>query len=892
MNRWVRFSQRLHRRLARAFPHEFQVLHGNELEQMGDDAIPFVWRQYGFLGLVKLLSAALVELIGQYLTEFGQDLRYAGRRLSATPGFTALAILSLGLCIGMSSLFPLQMAGFSAPAPGIKEPDSLVAPETLISYPYFEEYRKQTSLFSASAAYVGPVSFTVGNAEPGSKRERISGHIVTPDYFSTLGVAPIAGRVFDTRNDIVGSEPSVIITESYWRTHLDANAGAVGSTLRVNGQDTTIVGITGDGFRGAFPTAPGPAEIFVPATSDPSFVPELRGDLLHSQATRFRALFRLADGATRTEAEAALTTVARNLDQQRSESERPEVERTISLLDAGVSSPLPRELLRQQWIFGFVLSALILGVACANLAVLLLARGSERRKEIAIRLSVGASRLRMVRQQLTESIVLALPGGVLGLFVLLGIFRVSVAIAPEAAGQIETNYGGALSMAPFVFGFSALAGLIFGLAPAVSSVRGELLTPLKQGAQAHLRGYSRFGIRNQFMLFQISASLLLLLLTGYVVIGYQNVYKPDLGFEADNLYLMALDPARDGYSTQESSVLLERLRGRIENLPEVDASALSLDMPFSQMLVTPGGSVTTTGADGKQAIHRVVHQRIGEGYFIALGVPLVSGREFTIQDQLDSTESSGKKIILNQTAAGQLFGEGNPLGQTVRENGQLYSVVGIVKDLRSGLMMAKAAPTMFLPLTAVDLERTFSQGLTLLLRGRPGAAAVEAASAEILVFDPKLTVFNARAFQHDFEQFNRLIEWSTTVNGGLAVFAFLLSLVGLFSVTVHAVARRRKEIGIRVALGARRDQVLRLVLREGAALVVVGGVLGFAGAYALTRLLSSMTSRLAELLAVSIDDPLFVAGVPLAWGALAMLACYLPARRAMRIDPASTLKAE
>jgi predicted permease len=622
-------------------------------------------------------------------------------------------------------------------------------------------------------------------------------------------------------------------------------------------------------------------------------VPELRGDLLHSQATRFRALFRLADGATRTEAEVALTTVARNLDQQRSESERPEVERTISLLDAGVSRPLPKEMLRQQWIFGLAMASIILGVACANLAVLLLARGSERRKEIAIRLSVGASRLRMVRQQLTESIVLALAGGVLGLFVLLGIFRVSVAIAPEAAGQIETNYGGALSMAPFVFGFSALAGLIFGLAPAVSSVRGELLTPLKQGAQAHLRGYSRFGIRNQFMLFQISASLLLLLFTGYVVIGYQNIYKPDLGFQADNLYLLALDPARDGYSAEESRALLERLNARIESLPQVNASALSLDMPFSEMMVTPGGSVTTTDDDGKQTIHRVVHQRIGEGYFSTLGVPLLSGREFTIQDQLDPADDPEKNVILNQTAVKRLFGDINPLGQTIRENGQVYSVVGVVQDLKSGMMMAAAAPTMFLSLTAQHLDQTFSQGLTVILRGRgAGSAVIEATSAEIAAFDPRLTVFNERAFEQDFERFNRLIEWSTTVNGGIAVFAVLLSLVGLFSVTVHAVARRRKEIGIRVALGARRDQVLRLVLREGAALVVVGGVLGFAGAYALTRLLSSMTSRLAELLAVSFVDPLFVAGVPLAWGALAMLACYLPARRAMRIDPASTLKAE
>lgn len=264
MNTCVRFSRWLHRRLARAFPHEFQLLHGEELEQMGDDAIPFVWRRYGVMGLLRLLSAAAVGLVGEYLTEFTQDLEYAARRLSATLGFTALAILSLGLCIGMSSLFPLQIAGFVAPAPGVENPNSLVAPESLIAYPDFEEYRKQTSLFSASAAFLGPVSFTVGNTEPGSKRERISGHIVTSDYFSTLGVTPVAGRLFDPVTDVPGSATSVVITERYWQTHLNGAADAVGSTLRVNGRDAAVVGITGGGFRGAYPSVP--ADLFVLVT--------------------------------------------------------------------------------------------------------------------------------------------------------------------------------------------------------------------------------------------------------------------------------------------------------------------------------------------------------------------------------------------------------------------------------------------------------------------------------------------------------------------------------------------------------------------------------------------------------------------------------------------------
>jgi ABC-type antimicrobial peptide transport system permease subunit len=322
----------------------------------------------------------------------------------------------------------------------------------------------------------------------------------------------------------------------------------------------------------------------------------------------------------------------------------------------------------------------------------------------------------------------------------------------------------------------------------------------------------------------------------------------------------------------------------------VDTSALSLDLPFSQMVVVPNRQVAVVDDEGEQEINAVARQRIGAGYFATLGVPLVQGREFREQDQWEASADRETPIVLNQTAAQRLFGVQNPLGRRVREDERTYAVVGVVKDLKSGLMMAAPAPTLFLPVTVEDISE--GAAVTVLLRTLPGAAILSAVETEMAAFSPGLTPFNARTFQRDGDQFNELIEWSSMINGGIGVFGMLLSAIGLFSVTIHAVARRRKEIGVRVALGARKGQVLRLVLREGGLLIAVGGVVGFGGAYALSRVFSAATSRLAEIFAIGTEDPLFTVAAPLAWAALALLACYLPARKALSIDPVSTLKAE
>ena len=384
----------------------------------------------------------------------------------------------------------------------------------------------------------------------------------------------------------------------------------------------------------------------------------------------------------------------------------------------------------------------------------------------------------------------------------------------------------------------------------------------------------------------------MMLLTGYIILGYQRVNDLDPGFETDNLYLSAIDPVRDGYSQSEATDLLRELDRRVSGLPEVSDAALSLDLPFSQMFIGPSYRVTVTDEDVKDAVRSVARQRIGAGYFDLLGVPLLVGREFTAEEQLNSATDTEIPAVLNQAATENLFGSRQALGQTIRDGGRILSVVGVVRDLRSGLMMGSPVPTLFVPISQEDLSMVSASGIAILQRSRSSDAALKATAAEIASIDPNLTIFDVRSYDKDANQLKELFRWSSILNGGLGVFGILLSIVALFSVTVHAVARRRKEIGVRVALGARGNQILRLVMKEGLALVVVGGLMGFGSAYGMTRVFSAIAESLARVFAVGTDDPIFTVAAPLAWAALALLACYLPARRAMKINPAATLKAE
>jgi predicted permease len=886
MNSRVNLFLSLYRRLANAYPHEFRMLYGEDLERLGEDAAPEAWRRYGLPGLVRLLADIAVRLPAEYLTEIRQDVVYTLRVLAKAPGFTSVAVLSLGVGIGMCCAVLSECRAIVGPAPGLRDPATLA---TFIwsqaSYPYFERYRDARQTVAGAAAVLGPVPFAVASTGDKSARaERVLGHLVSPEYFTTLGVTPAAGRVFGPETEKPGMAPVVVVSDRFWRTHLGADPHAVGRGLRLNGSMATIVGIGPKNFLGIWPQSP--ADLFVPVTCGVSLAPELSGDPLHrSDREIFRVVFRLAHGVTLPAAEAALDAMTRNLDQETgARYARDPKGRVVRLMPAGTVGYARPEQHAFVDTFNVVLWALVLSLVCANLASLLLAPGSQRRREIAIRLSVGASRVRLVRQFLTESVVLSLAGGLAGIVLAYGITRVLSSLPLPSQIPLEFNCQLDFQVLAITLAIALAAGIGFGLAPALSSTRTDIGVTLKEGAQAPLRGYRSFGLRNLFVVGQMAASLMLLLVTWFVALAFLSAARIDTGVEVANLNLVSLDPVRDGYSAERTAALFRDLPDELARVNGVRAVALTGSAVPSHGDAT---HVSAPAGDGKVGQILISAERIGANYFATLGVPLVGGREFDLRDR----EQDGL-AILDQTAARTLFGAGDPIGRRIREGERNYTVVGLARDMRAGLMITKPGATMFLPLTAEWLGKNTAQRVTVLVRGTAGRDTMAAVRDRIASLHPDLTVFDAHTMQEDLDRTNSLAQWESAIFVILGFFALLLACVGLGGVTAYAVVRRRKEIGIRMALGAHARQVQGLVLREGTALVAVGSVLGVSGAFALVRVFSAYSDLLARSFGRVGNNPLLLVGAPLALAGLAMLACYLPAWRATGIDPVSALREE
>jgi macrolide transport system ATP-binding/permease protein len=902
INRRLNFCLTLYRRLASGYPHEFRMLYGEDLDRLGEDAVPEVSRRYGLPGLLRLLADIAVQLPAMYLREIRQDVTYALRVLAKSPGFTSVAVLSLAIGIGICCAILSEMQSIVGPPPGVRDPAALVTFHwSMASYPYFERYRDEHQAVAAATAFLGPVPFAVAfTGDKGARAERFYGHLVSPGYFTTLGVAPAAGRVFGPETEKPGMPPVAVVSDRFWRAHLGADPHAVGRRLRLNGLMATIVGVGPKDFLGIWPG--NPADLFVPATCDASVAPELSGDPLERRDRAiFRVVLRLAQGVTLPAAEAALDAVTRNLDRETGvQHDRDRKGRVVRLMPAGTVMYITPEQRAATDTLNVVLWGLVLSLVCANLAGLLLARGSQRRREIAIRLSVGASRPRLVRQFLAESVLLSFAGGLAGIVLAYGITHVMSSLPVPSPTPVEYNFQPKLRVLAFTLAIALAAGIGFGLVPALSSTRTGIGRTLKEGAQAPLRGYRRFGLRNLFVVCQMAASLVLLVVTWHAARSFLNTAGLDPGFKVPNLNLVSLDPVRDGYSTEAAAALFRDLPGELSRVNGVRDVALTDSVPFASLAADlPNTRVSSPASDGQggQVLHSVFRERIGANYFATLGVPLVGGREFDRRDQgQDAPGSKGAlaiPAILNQTAACELFGGGDPIGNRVREGELNYTVVGLTRDVKSGFLMPKPVATVFLPLTAEQFRKNPAQRATILVRGTAGRDTLAAVRDQMASLHPEITVFNARTMREDLDRLNSVVEWQAAIYLTLGLFALLLASIGLGGVTAYAVARRRKEIGIRMALGARSRQVQALVLKEGTALVTAGSVLGLGGAFAIARAFAAYSDTLARTFAQRSDHPVLVFGAPLVLLAgLAMLACYLPARRATEIDPMAALREE
>jgi macrolide transport system ATP-binding/permease protein len=897
---------KIYRRLALAFPHEFKLAFGEEMLQLGEDSMKEVAKRHGTAGLFRLIADIAIRLPIEYLSEMRQDTRYAIRALIKSPGFALVGIVSMGLGIGLTTnLFSSRWALLTRELPAASA-KQLVIPQFPVSYLYIQQYREQKNLFAGVAAMQNGVPFNVTfEGAANANTERVFGQLVSPDYFSVLGVESQRGRLLSPQIDKPGDAPVVVISDRFWRSRLNSSASAVGQTLRLNGQTATIVGITPKNFDGAL--SMNPAELFVPITVPATLAPELANDELSQlHAKDWVAMMCLQPGVTIDAAEAALDPITRRMDKQDPFAPRSDDKaKRVILIPAGTRVPIPRNLRPAIEGFFVVLMGLILTIACMNLANMLLARGANRRKELAIRLGVGASRFRLIRQMTTEGILLSLLGGAAGLALAFGLSVLSSQIPQPAGAPIAPDVTLDWRAGIFAFAVAIVCGIGFSLAPALQASRTDVAPALKEGSALQLHAYRRLGLRNLAVVAQVTGSLMLLLITGFLVIGISRTNSIETRFDPRRMAFLSIDPVRDGYTPEKAQVLFEKLQQNLRTSGAVRNFTLAAQSPYS-IVDDDDGAIQLTTDDPRESSHvekSMAGETVGAGYFAALNEPMLAGREFKEPDQRIQTQASGMQtsqpvgskavilpVILNETAARGLFGSSNAIGKRLRGDRDSYEVIGLVRDSSNGIGIRQSVA--YLPLTQRDFARPPGTGITIIVRSDAGTDALSVLRGAIASIDPNLTLFNVQTLPEYLER-SRYIAWSAIrTYGGIGLFGLILSAIGLAGVTGYAVAQRRKEIGIRMALGASKGQVLRLVLREGTTLIGVGTVLGFLGAVAMVKILSAMTDVLVEAFRVGTNDPRLLLGAPLLLAALALLACYIPARRAARIDPLKALRQE
>jgi predicted permease len=894
----MNFALEMYRWLARAFPHEFKVTYGADVIQLGEDIVEDVARQNGVAGLARLVADIAIRVPVEYLSEMRRDLVYAARTLAKSRGFAAVGIISLGLGIGISAVGVSETLNLLLrDAPGARDADQLVAVQG-VSYPYFEHYRDQHDLFSAGAAFQPAVPFNV--LLPGAgKPERLFGQLVSPEYFSTLGVNAARGRVFSPDLDKLGNSPVVFISDAFWRQKLNADPEAVGRTIRVNGQLATIVGIGPKDFDGAMPFFV--SEIFVPTTVPPAMAPELSGDVIHKRESKgFIALLRMAPGVQLKSAEAGLDALTRHLDEDSLDPARNAKGRRVMLLPGGKILPIPRDLLPAVFTFMVFLDGLIVALACMNLANMQLARATARRKEVAIRLSVGASRFRLIRQLLTESVLLALGGGATGILLAFWVANLMRRMKLPFPMPIDFNITPDWRVILIVFGIALVAGIGFGLAPALAATKTDLASTLKEGMVGQMRGYRRFGFRNILMVCQVAGSLTLLLIAGFLVIGFNRSNNVEIPFDSNTMYLLSLDPVRDGYSAEKAANLFDRLPQELQSAPGVRQVALAETAPFSPLAAVSVLSATGQNGAPDQVVRGVARNAVGANYFASLDVKMLEGREFNSRDQhIEPGPDTALPVVINTTAARAFFGDSEPLGRRIADNGKSYEVVGVVKDLSAPMSQTAVGqgntvvPVVYLPLTKADFAHPPINGMIVMIRAdRPGADTMQGVRSQLATIDPNLNPFDVHTLTEEVDSTQSYLRLATFIYGGIGVFGLILASIGLAGVTAYSVARRRKEIGIRMALGAQKRQVLALVLREGGGLVIVGCLLGMLAATGLSRALSAFSNILGPSFQAGTHDPRLLVGAPVLLAILAMIACYIPARRSTKIDPLNALREE
>jgi len=878
--------KRLLRLLVRAFPEEFRRIHGEELLADADTALDQAARQRSALGLIPLalhlFADFILNLIHQHIQDLRQDLRHAMRTLSNAKTFTLVSVISLGLGIGLAtSTYSQFRSTLYRDVPGMAAPDEMATLRQTVSYPAYESLRDESHQFESLASYQAPIPFVVHTAQG---PERLWGHIVSPNYFEVIGAKAHLGSVLHS-GDRHG-EALAVLSHRIWEKRFGGDPAILGRSIRINGQPVTIAGVAQRDFLGASPLMFA-ADVWLPVTIQSKVAPELSRDALADRkVAAFRIVGKLRAGVSIGSAEAALEEYLRQIEKSFGRVDKDRPGRRATLAPGGRLLPVPAHDLPLIVGFPLVLTILTLWIACANVGTMMVARAAARRKEMAVRLALGARQSRIIRQLLTESTLLAVLGGVLGAIFAAWTLTATDWLKAEVPGFIHLDFQLDWTALLLTAAVSGLAGLFFGLTPAWQASRTAVGPALKAGAVGVLPGYRWFSQRNLLVLQQVAASLSLLLLCGMVILGFERNTSFDLGYEPDNLYSLSIDPIRDGYNQERVLALFDRLADELATTSGVRGVTVAQTVPLN-ILAVQTSSISISLPDGKQRSHTIRTERVGSGFFDTLGIPILRGRGFRKSDERDDA----RVTIVNESMARQIWPGEDPVGKKFQLEEQVYEVVGLARDTRSSLILSMAMSGAYLPSVPGQFLRPSPDGVKVIFRTEPGTSP-ELVRKRITSIDPQLSVFHIQSMRDVMDRALGVVRITTATYSGIGLFGLLLSAAGLAGITAYAVTQRRKEIGIRIALGAQRHDVLGLVMREGAWMVAVGTMFGLAGAMGLAQLLKGYLSLLARVTNTTMTDPVLLIGGPLLLGGLAMVACYLPAQRSTRINPLVALREE
>jgi putative ABC transport system permease protein len=800
-----------------------------------------------------------------------QDLRYSVRMLLKKPSFTAIAVLALAIGIGANTaifsvvngilLRPLPYKNFERISMIWMDNPKLGVAEDWHSYPNYVDYKEQNQSFEDMAAFNDRTFNLTGAGDP----VRVVGVWTTASLFSVLGVEPALGHVFTEAEEEPGKDLVVVLSNGLWQRRFGGDRGIIGQPINMNGANRTVIGVMPASF--SFPEKS--TEVWIPLAVTPQ-----RKQARNSIS--YKAVGRLKPGVTMQQAQADMGAIAKRLDDQFSQSGYGV---NLVLLRDQETKGVKTALLI---LLGAV--AFVLLIACVNVANLLLARAAIREKEIAIRLALGAGRPRIVRQLLTESVVLGIVGGAVGLLLAVWGLDALIALSPADIPHLDQT-GIDIRVLAFTLAVSLLTGLIFGLVPALQASKPDLNDALKEGGRGAGGGVRAIRIRNLLVVSEIALSLVLLVGAGLLIRSFMRLQQFELGFNPENLLSMRVQlPGSKYRDAKQVSGFYQQLLERMEAMPGVQSaggisSIFLTDTPNSTNFTIEGHPVFA----GAESIE-VPLDAVSSSYFRVMGIPLLEGREFDERDAIGTTPVA----IINQTFARRFFPGEDPVGkryvygQPSPDNKSWITIVGVVGDMRRTGFDRPVRPETFLP-----EAQNPDNALTIVARTTGDPASIAGALRnEVWAIDKDQSVYDIKTMRQTLSEMLSQRRFNTLLLGIFAAVALTLAAVGIYGVMSYAVAERTHEIGLRMALGAQTADVLNLIVRQGMLLAMTGLIVGLAASFALTRVMSSL------LYGVSATDPLTFIVIPVVLAGVALGACLVPARRAIKVDPMVALRYE